>query len=197
MARGNRNGNKKGEDVKKDVKKDVVEDVKDVIDVEDADVVDVENVDNGDVTDVEDTESVEDVKTEDVDGTETEKITMITKSLKGGDLPDGFVIKKPTITLVNDVEGESFTLTDKVKVLFIEGARVRAQRVLRGKGKTFLEGKTKFSLNLSELFEKSTGASVDAVVSGVVSGDIELSPEQEQELYRRITEKYGTSPVKE
>jgi hypothetical protein len=160
--------------------------------VKKSDVVknDVESVES-DVTDVDD--NIEDVDVEDV---ETKKIIMVTKSLKGGDLPDGFEIKKPTITLTCDMESESFPTSEKVRTLFTEGARVRAQRVLRAKGKAFLEGKTKFSLKLSELFEKSTSVSTEAIVDKVITGDIELTPQQEAELYKRIAAKYGNSPLK-
>jgi hypothetical protein len=118
-------------------------------------------------------------------------ITMATNSLKGGSLPNGFIVEKPVIMLVNDMAGEVLPTTEKVKVLFTEGARVRAQRVLRSRGKAALEGKTRFTLKLSELFERSTGMSTEAVVDKVIAGDIELTPQQEAELYKRIAKKYG------
>jgi hypothetical protein len=119
------------------------------------------------------------------------EVTMITNSLKGGPLPDGFIVTKPIIVLNCDLMNEQFPVTEKVRTLFVEGARVRAQRVLRTKGKAALEGRTKFTLKLSELFEKSSGMSTEAVVDGVVSGDITLTPEQEKALLERITKKYG------
>ncbi len=102
-----------------------------------------------------------------------ETIKMQTNSLKGGDLPDGFVIEDPVIVLENDTP-EQFPKGDML-TLFIEGARVRAQRVLRSKGEAYLKGKKEFTLKMSELFERRSTVKVltaDEYVDAILkSGD--------------------------
>ncbi|HAR40196.1 MAG TPA: hypothetical protein DCR68_02325 [Coprothermobacter sp.] len=87
-----------------------------------------------------------------------ETVKMQTNSLAGGDLPEDFKLEKPVITLENDTP-EPFPKGDML-TLFIEGARVRAQRVLRAKGVEYLKGKTAFTLKMSELFERRSGVKV-------------------------------------
>lgn len=87
-----------------------------------------------------------------------ETIKIQTNSLKGGDLPEDFVVESPVITLENDTK-DSFPKGDML-TLFIEGARVRAQRVLRAKGVTYLKGKKEFELKMSELFERRSTVKV-------------------------------------
>jgi hypothetical protein len=113
-----------------------------------------------------------------------ETIKIQTNSLKGGDLPEDFTIVDPIIVLENDTP-EQFPKGDML-TLFIEGARVRAQRVLRAKGVAYLKGKKEFTLKMSELFERRSTVKVltpDEYVDMILkSGDKKAIAELEEKL---------------
>lgn len=111
--------------------------------------------------------------------------TVVTQSLKGGDLPEDFVLKGLTINFVDDVTPETHIALEAKELAIL------AQKKLRAKTVEYLKGlKGSVTFKISEVMEKSPRV-VKVLTMDEYVAQVKASGDQKaiDELVAKLTKK--------